>query len=148
MTDKKVSLRDSQIWIDTFSLVEDIYTALDEVTSEILDANWAILNKVRTAAADSLYYVAQGVGGNLIEFTIFEWSGASKNLFALQTTYIMACKQNYLKLEPKNVVIMDNLLAEFSNQQKLAQKAMIKRNAEELETYQEKFRIWEQMNKD
>jgi hypothetical protein len=146
MSDKRTSLRENQLWIDTYNLVEDIYEALDGVASEVLDSNWAILNKVRTGATDSLYFVAQGVGSNLIENTTHEWSSASKSLFALETTYILACKQNFLELEPKNIVIIDSLIAKISDQQKLAHKAMLKRNSEELESYQEKFRLWEKMN--
>ena len=138
--------RDDTLWQNVNTLVQHIYSLLDDIVVNFSNEEWSTVSKLRNAANDSLFYTAQAVGSVAPEITTYDYNNARKNLFTLQTMYTFAGKQRFTKLDPDVVVNIDEMLAEIDARMQVCQKELEKKNKEELEPWLEKYRIWQKMH--
>lgn len=140
---KKV--RDDELWQDVFNLVQDIYDKIDDLIARFPSEEWATASKLRNSANDSLFYTSQAVGSAAPESTKYDLNNARKNLFALQSMYTFASKQKFLDLEPELIVGIDKILAEIDERIAKSNEESKKKNKEELESWLEKYRLWQKV---
>ena len=142
------NLRANPLWKEVFKLSEYFYSILDEITDNNPEEQWTTVSKLRSAANDCLFYTAQAIANPTIDAAEYDWSGARKNLFALQSLYLFAGKQKFLKLDPEIVVTIDNLIAEIDSNLEESKKAFEHKSKAELDPWKEKYRIWKEMQND
>ncbi len=142
--DKK--LRDDSLWKEVFEVAQYMYGKLLELEN-FPDEKWTVEGKLRTAAFDALYFLANAIssGDDSTSSVIFDWNNARKSLFAVQTAYIFAGKQGFLELEPERVVQIDRLLKEYVSRIDAVRKENIRRDKADKEAWLEKHRLWQEM---
>lgn len=138
-------LRNDPILVKTTVVVKYIYSILDDITSNFPDEEWNTVSKLRTAANDCIFYVAQGVGNNRSDAGEYEWNSARRNLFALQTMYIFATKQQFVEIEPDIIVQIDKMIAEIDSKIAFIATEDEKKQKQDLEPWLEKYRLWQTM---
>ena len=137
-------LTDNNLWKEANAIAAHMYSKLEEL-EHTPDEKWNSERKIRNAANDIIFYVAQAVGNYLPEAAEYDWNYARKNLFALRTIYTFAHKQHFISIEPEIVVKIDSLLAAIDQQIGTTQKEIEKRSRKELEPWLEKYRLWKEM---
>lgn len=145
MSNTTKKLRENPVWKETYAIVEFIYSKVDEIVANNPDEKWATATKLRNSANDSMFYVSQAVGSAEANAREYDWNGARKNLFAVQTMYIFATKQKLLELEPEMVVRIDRLIESVDSELIKTKKDTEVKRKKEMEPWLEKYRIWQQM---
>lgn len=145
MKDMPNKQRSDPLWKDVLALAEHIYSAANEIIDNFPDEKWNTANKLRNAANDSLFYVAQATGNTAMEGAEYDWNSARKNLFALQTMYIFAGKQKFLDLDPDIIIKIDKLLAKVDESIAVSKKAADLKDKKALKPWLEKYRLWQEM---
>lgn len=141
-------LRTNPLWKDAYALVEYIYGKIDEIVDNFPDEKWTTISKLRNSANDSLFYIAQSIGNAATDGAEYDWSNARKSLFALQTMYIFAGKQKFLKLDPDIVIRIDRLLEKIDAGFEISKREVERKTKKELEPWLEKYRLWKEMQDD
>lgn len=120
-------------------LADYIYGKFHEFPEE---EKWVTVNKLRNAANELMFYVAQAAGNIAPTGAEYEWSNAHKNANALRTSYLFATKQEYIDLDPEIIVKIDDLMRCIKEQSKEAAKLAEAANNKELEHWRKKYKIW------
>jgi len=137
MSKKDSNLRDNPIWKDTFKLTEYIYEVNQEIIDNDPEEKWGSASKLRYAADDALFYVAQAVGG-IPEYADYDWSNAKKHLFTLQTLYLFSHKQKLFDLDPEIVMLLDELILTTAKEIEKSKKAAEEKSQKDIEKAIEK----------
>lgn len=146
MTDTPAKLRENALWKETYAIAAFMYGKIDELVENHPDEKWVMASKFRTAASDSMFYMAQSIGTAVDDANGYDWSNARRSLFALQTMYIFATKQKLLELEPSIVVRIDALIAAIDLQIAKNKKDAEAATKKDMEPWLEKYRLWREMN--
>ena len=146
MKDQAAPLRANSLWKEMYSLAEYMYGTLEGVIAKFPDERYITVNRIRSATNESMFYLSEAVGSSLPYTNEFEWNMARKNLFAVQTEYMLADKLNFLKADPKIVKRIDSLLEEIGRQVDISKKASKEHDREDLEPWLEKYRLWREIN--
>jgi hypothetical protein len=146
MKDAFITSRANPLWKETYAIVEYMYGSISELIINFPDEKWGTASKLRNAANDSLFYIAQAVGNATPEARDYDWSSARRNLFALETMYIFVCKQKFLELEPSIVVRIDTLLKQIDTQIEVTKKESKDKTQADLQSWLDKYQLWQKMN--
>lgn len=141
-TDKK--LTENHLWKEANAIAEYMYGRLEEF-EQTPDEKWNTERKIRNAANDTLFFIAQAVGNFMPDAAEYDWNNARKNLFALRTMYTFAHKQKFIVLNPEIVVKIDKLLADIDTEITAAKDEITKKTKKDMEPWLEKYRLWKEM---
>ncbi len=149
MTMKNIpkKLREDALWRRVYKLVVRIYENIETINTDYPAEQWATASKLRSSANDSLYYVSQVIGSSAPEMNTYDLNNARKNLFAMQTMYTFATKQKFISIDPEIIVEIDKILVDIDKKIDECKAAIKQNNAEELEPWLEKYRIWQKIQK-
>ena len=137
-------LTKNSLWKEANAIAEHMYSKLDEL-AHTPDEEWNSERKIRNAANDVIFFVAQAVGNFLPDAAEYDWNSARKNLFALRTIYTFAHKQKFISLEPEIVVKIDGLLAMIDKEIIAARQEIEMKSKKDMEPWLEKYRLWKDM---
>lgn len=141
-------MKKSPLLDDVNSIAEAMYKIANAIETDVLDERWRTASKLKNAANDAYFYVAQVTGAGESQALEFDCINARKYLNTLKAMYIFAAKQNMTELEPELVIKIDRLVAKIDIEQASSQKEIKRKIEEELKPWLEKYRIWQQMSKD
>jgi hypothetical protein len=130
------------------AITESMYMIAEAIETDLLDEKWRTASKLKNAANDAYFYVAQVVGAGKNQALEFDCINARKHLNTLKAMYVFATKQNMTELDPELVVKIDSLVSEVDAEQVSGQKEIERKTQEELEPWLEKYRIWQKISKD
>ena len=137
-------LTESSLWKEANAIAEYMYGRLEEF-EQTPDEKWNTERKIRNAANDVVFFIAQAVGNFLPDAAEYDWNNARKNLFALRTMYTFAHKQKFISLDPEIVVKIDQLLADIDTEITAAKKEIAKKTEKDMQPWLEKYRLWKEM---
>jgi len=137
-------LTESALWKEANAIAEYMYGRLEDF-EQTPDEKWNTERKIRNAANDTIFFVAQAVGNFLPDAAEYDWNNARKNLFALRTMYVFAHKQKFISLNPEIVVKIDALLASIDGEIATVQKEIVKKAEKDMKPWLEKYRLWKDM---
>lgn len=137
-------LTKNKIWQEANEIAEFMYKRIDELPRE---EEWEAKRKFHMASSDLIFYIAQAVGNASPGTREYDWGTARKHLFALQTVYRFACKQGQLEMEPQMMVRIDKLIQQIDSEIEVAYKATQVESKKDLKQWQEKYKLWKEMNK-
>ena len=146
MQDNQAKLRTDPLWKSTYSVVEHVYDKLEAIIEAFPDEKWATATKLRNSANDSMFYVAQALGNATPETAKYDWNNARKYLFAMQSMYIFAGKQQFLAIDPEIVVKIDHIIKEIDTKMTASEQAAKQKDQEDMEPWLEKYRLWQKIN--
>jgi UDP-N-acetylglucosamine:LPS N-acetylglucosamine transferase len=135
----------SDILKETTALVEYFYGTVLEQFDKFSAEKWNTENKIRRAANDVLFYTSQAAGSLTLDTTEYDWNYARKNLLALKTMYVFGGKQGFLKVKSLIVAKIDKLIEKIDVEIARSKKETDKKIRKELEPWQEKYRLWKEM---
>jgi len=145
---KPQKIEDSSIWKEANALAEFVYTKLPEFPDE---ERWDSQRKLRTAANELIFNIAKAVTNTIPMGAKYDWSYARKELAALKTMYRFAGRQKFIELDPEIMVRLDHLGTAIDAELASAREAEVKETkrmqTEDLKPWQEKYRLWKEMEK-
>jgi len=141
-------MRDNPLLKEASAIAEAMYEVADSIETVQLDEKWRTASKLKNAANDAYFYVAQVVGAGKNQALEFDCISARKNLNTVKSMYIFASKQGMTELDPGLVVRIEKLVAKIDAEQKATQKEIKRKTEEELKPWLEKYRIWQKISKD
>ncbi len=140
-------IREDALWRRVYKLVEQIYENIDTIIADYPAEQWSTASKLRSSANDSLFYVSQVIGSSAPEMNTYDLNNARKNLFSMQAIYTFATKQKFIPINPEIIVEIDAILVEIDKRIDECKQAIKQNNADELEPWLEKYRIWQKLQK-
>jgi hypothetical protein len=129
-------------------IANSTYRVADAIETDSLDEKWRTASKLKNAANDAYFYVAQVTGAGKNQALEFDCINARKHLNTLKAMYIFAAKQSITELDPELVMKIDRLVLEIDSEQVSSQKEIKRKAEEELEPWLEKYRIWQKISKE
>jgi site-specific recombinase XerD len=144
MDEKK--LIENHLWKEANSIAEYMYGRLREL-EHIPDEKWNTERKIRNAANDMVFFIAQAVGNFLPDAAEYDWNNARKNLFALRTMYTFAYKQKFISLDPEIVVKIDGLLTSIDEEIVNTKKEIEEKSDKDMKPWLKKYQLWKEMQK-
>ena len=120
-------------------VTEFIYTILEELPEE---ERWGTTSKLRQAANDLLFTVAQALGNSSPTSTEYEWGQAGKNALSLQTMYRFAGRQKFIKIDPDIMLQLESIRETIDKESKAAYKKTAQLEAKEIASWHEKYKLW------
>jgi len=137
-------LTENRLWKEANAIAEYMYGRLEEF-EQTPDEKWNTERKIRNAANDVIFFIAQAVGNFMPDAAEYDWNNARKNLFALRTMYTFAHKQKFIALNPEIVVKIDELLVGIDAEIAATKDEITKKNKKDMEPWLEKYRLWKEM---
>ena len=145
MTTAPAKLRNDKLWKAVYKLAQDMYAKSNDMNAEFPEEQWRSAGKLRSSANDALFYVSQAIGQTKQEMSLYDWNSTHKHLFAVQSMYTFAAKQKFIELDPEVVLLLDDLLTQVDQRITAANQAIKDQDAEDLEPWMEKYRIWQKL---
>jgi site-specific recombinase XerD len=137
-------LTENPLWKAANVLAEYMYSKLDDF-EQFPDEKWNTERKIRNAANDVIFFIAQAAGNALPDAAEYDWNNARKNLFALRTMYTFAHKQKFVTVDPDIIVKIDGLLANIDNEIGNTKREIEKKSKEDIKPWLEKYQLWKEM---
>lgn len=125
-------LEDNALWREGCDLAEYMYGKLHELPEE---EKWDSEAKLRHAASDVMFYLAQAIGNASPGNVEYDWGNVRKCVYGLKTIYRFVCRQKFIALEPAVMVRIDHLINEVDVQIQKAYEQTAARNKQDLEQY-------------
>ena len=122
-------LEDNVLWQEACAIAEYMYGILHEFPEE---EKWDTERKLRSAANDVMYYVAQAVANGLPASAEYDWANARKSVSTVKTLYRFAGRQKMIEFDPETMVRLDKLLATMDNETTKAYENTEEYNRQEL----------------
>jgi len=141
-------MKESPLLEQIAAIAKSMYGIADAIELNAIDEKWRTANKIKNAANDSYFYVAQVVGAGKNNALEFDCITARKHLNTLKSMYIFATKQDLTELDPELVVNIQNLVKEIDSAKEAAKTEMQRKTEEELKPWLEKYQIWQEISKD
>ncbi|MGC1176977.1 MAG: hypothetical protein WA843_02805 [Candidatus Saccharimonadales bacterium] len=135
-------LEDYPIWKETSEIVEYMYGQLGEFPD---DEKWNTKIKLQNTSNELLFTMAQALGDSAPANKEYIWSQVRKSATALKAMYRFACRQKFLSIEPEMMVRLDKLLKQIDAEVEKAYKRTKAANLEEIEFWQKKYHMWQEM---
>ncbi len=132
-------IEDMPVWQEACALGEYMYGILHEFSE---DEKWETERKIRSAANDVMYYVAQAVANGLPSSSEYDWANARKSLSALKTLYRFAGRQKMVRIDPEIMVRVDKLMADLDAETVKAYEATEEYNRKDIEMWRKKYEFW------
>ncbi|HSX29709.1 MAG TPA: hypothetical protein VLE73_04080 [Candidatus Saccharimonadales bacterium] len=130
------------------AIAASVYEIADVIEAELPDEKWRTVSKLKGAANDAYFYVAQVAGAGQNQAFEFDCVNAQKYLNTVKAMYIFAAKQGMTELDPELVVKIDKLVAETDAAWAASQKETKRKTEEDLRPWLEKYRIWQKISND
>jgi site-specific recombinase XerD len=140
-------MKDNVTLKEASALAHSMYEVANAIETELLDEKWRTASKLKNAANDSYFYMAQVFGAGKAQALEFDCISARKNLNTLKAMYVFAAKQNMTELDPALVVKIEKMISEIDAAQESSQTEVKRKAEEELKPWLEKYRIWQQISK-
>ncbi|HSX36018.1 MAG TPA: hypothetical protein VLH84_03745 [Patescibacteria group bacterium] len=144
-TPEPLKLENSALWKEVNSLVEHLYGRLSALPE---DEKWNSVYKIRTASTDLVFYVGMALGNGAPMGGEYEWGNARKHAAALKTIYRHVGRLKLMELDPDVMVRLDKIIKQIDEELAVAYKRIDAVNDAELKPWLEKYRIWQEMNKE
>ena len=141
-------MKDKSLIDEVSFIAESMYAVADAIETDSDDEKYRTISKLKNAANDAYFYVAQVSGAGKNQALEFDCIFARKNLNTLKSMYVFASKLVIVELDPEEVVRIDKLIAMIDAEQKASQKETKLKTEEELKLWLEKYRIWQKISKD
>src|SRR5665213_2647543 len=103
-------------------IAESMYAVADAIEADSDDEKYRTISKLKNAANDAYFYVAQASGAGKNQALEFDCIFARKNLNTLKSMYVFASKLGMVELDPDEVVRIDKLIDTIDAEQKASQK--------------------------
>ena len=130
------------------AIAASMYDVANRIEAEDLEEKWRTVSKIKNAANDSYFYVAQVVGAGENNALEFDCINAHKHLNTLKSMYVFASKQDMTELDPELVVKIEKLIKEIDSLKEASETEIKRKTDEELKPWLEKYRIWQKISKD
>lgn len=145
MSKKVDTLESNPLWKQASEIAEHSYAVIDLLPSE---EDWETKRKLRTAANDLIFYVAQALGVDPNPSAAkYEWANVRKQLFALKGLYQFSFKQGFIEMDPEIMIKIGKLTDEADKQIAETTERVERENAEETQAWIKKYETWREMNK-
>lgn len=141
-------MKENPLLSEASDIAQAMYRIADSIETEQLDEKWRTASKLKNAANDSYFYVAQVTGGGKNQALEFDCISARKHLNTLRAMYAFASKEQMVEIDPELVLKIDKLVAQIDAEQEAGQKEMKRKTDVELKPWFEKYRIWQKISKD
>lgn len=139
MSDKKpIKLEDEPLWREACDLAEYLYGKLHEFPEE---EKWQTQSKLRSAANDLMYYVAQGLGNPNPNSSEYDWGYARRSAGSAKTMYRFAGRQKFIDLDPGVMVRIDKVIDQIDAQFAKSSKKSEDYNRKDIEHWRKKYEI-------
>lgn len=140
-------MKSSNLILDAAAIAHEIYAIANIIENEFVDEKWRTVSKLKSAANDAYFDVANVVGAGENNSLEYDCINARKHLVGLKSMYIFASKEGMIKIDPQLVVDIDRLVAKIEFEMSASQDEMKRKNEEELKPWLEKYRIWQKISK-
>jgi len=141
-------MKEGSLHKEIAAIAKSMYDAADVIEVNSIDEKWRTASKIKNAANDSYFYVAQVVGAGENNALEFDCINARKHLNTLKSMYVFAAKQGMTELDPELVVKIEKLVKEIDSVQEAGEAKIKRKTEEELKPWLEKYRIWQKISKD
>jgi len=144
MKESTQELRSNPLWKEAFAISEYIFDQFDS-SSSVLNEKWDTTNKIRNSTNDMMLHISMAVASSEGAAAKYDWNSARKSLFAMQTMYLFACKQDFMDLEPEWIVRIDKLLEKIDDEFKKSVREIDNQFQEEMDQWLQKYKIWKKI---
>lgn len=129
------------------AIAHEIYSIANTIENDFADEKWRTVIKLKNAAVDSYFDVANIAGAGKGKSSEYDSINAKKHLVSLKAMYIFANKEGMTKLDPQLVVNIDKLVELINLEMSASQDEAERKIEEELKPWLEKYRIWQKISK-
>jgi len=147
MRNNNSHLRDTPLLKEATEVTEYMYDVVLNQFGDFSEEKFNTESKIRRAANDVMFYVAQAVGSTTKDATEYDWSNARKNLLSLQSMYIFASKR-FIEIEPSVVTRIDKLIKQVDQEIKKTKQEISDKTKKDLEPWLEKYKLWKEMSEE
>jgi site-specific recombinase XerD len=130
---------------DASEIASAMYEAASTIEITDLDEKWRTVSKLKSAAIDAYFYVAQIAGAGESQSTEFDCMSAKKYLSTIKSLYVFASKQHLIDLDPSLVVQIDNAIETISSELVASEQERTRRSEADMAPWLEKYRIWQKI---
>jgi site-specific recombinase XerD len=130
---------------DASEIASAMYEAASTIEITDLDEKWRTVSKLKSAAIDAYFYVAQIAGAGESQSTEFDCMSAKKYLSTIKSLYVFASKQHLIDLDPSLVVQIDNAVETISAELVASEQERTRRSEADMAPWLEKYRIWQKI---
>ena len=138
----KIKVNDKSVLELATEIAENMYDIASDFPP---DEDWRTAGKLRNAASDLLFYVAQGVGDIDSSTSQHEWRFAHKQVSALKITYKFSAKQGFTEINPDIMVKLDDLSENIQKEFKRSEKQKDAEAEKDLKPWLKKYELWKEM---
>ncbi len=141
-------MKENSLVAEASVIAQSMYEAADAVEESSDEEKWRTVSKLKNAANDAYFYVAQVSGAGKNKAIEFDCIYARKNLNALKSMYLFASKTGLIKLDPNEVIRIDKLIIRIDTELESSQNETKLKTEEDLKPWLEKYQIWKKISKD
>ena len=143
----QLNMKSDPLITDAGLIAREMYAIANIIENDFEDEKWRTVIKLKNAASDAYFNVANVVGAGKNQSLEYDCINARKNLIALKSMYIFASKEGMIKLDPQLVVDIDNLVGKIDQEMTASRDEIKLRAEEELKPWLEKYHIWQKISK-
>lgn len=141
-------MKENTLLNEVSAITAAMYDVAENIEANEPDEKWRTVSKLKNAANDAYFCVAQVVGAGKAQSAEYDCVNARKNLNTLKSMYIFACKQDMTELDPNIVVRIDKAVITIDAEQTAGQKEVKRKTDDEMKPWLEKYKIWQKISKD
>ena len=141
-------MKENSLLTEVSAIASAMYEVAESIEANDVDEKWRTVSKLKNAANDAYFCVAQVIGAGKAQSAEFDCINARKNLNTLKSMYIFASRQGMTELDPELVVRIDKVVKVIDAEQDASKKEIKYKTEEEMKPWLEKYRIWQKISKD
>lgn len=136
--DKEVAM-----WKRANTVAKYMYEVLQDFPE---DERWDMSSKIKHASSDLVFHAGLAEGGDISPTgSQYDWENVRKFAFGLKAAYLFAVDQEFTEIEPEIVVQLDGIIKYAERKYEEGEKAIEKQRRDDLAPWQEKYRLWKEM---
>lgn len=133
------------LWKRANAIAKYMYEILPDFPEE---EKWDTAAKLRHAAVDLVFHAALAEGVDITPSGAhFDWENVRKFAFGLKAVYLFTVDQGFVEIEPDIVVQLDGVIKYSERKYNDGVAAWDKQRKDDLAPWQEKYRLWKEMQK-
>jgi hypothetical protein len=140
-------MKDNPLLKEVATIADSMYAVANKIEADDLDEKWRTASKIKNAANDSYFYVAQVIGAGKKNALEFDCINAHKHLNTLKSMYVFADQQDMVGIDPELIVKIERLVTEIDSAKEEGNAEIKRKTEEELKPWLEKYRIWQEISK-
>lgn len=141
-------MKNSPLLNEASAIAEFMYDVANEIETNLLDEKWRTASKLKNAAVDAYFYLAQVVGAGEAQSLEYDCINARKYFNVLKSMYIFVAKQGMVELDPELIVRIDKVVKKIDAEKEAGQEEIKRKVEEEMKPWLEKYRIWQKISKE